>query len=68
MSRADFQTITKVSQILDGVKILSELVGEDPKIVLSDEALAKWRELEKLHDDFYKMSLSERIQYSEINK
>lgn len=67
MSRADFELVKKVGDILKGMKTLDELVDEAPKVVLSDTALARWKELEKLYDDFYELSLDERIKYSGMN-
>jgi hypothetical protein len=68
MSKAGFERVMKVGKVLSGMKTLHDLLGEAPTLQLSDEGLERWLQLQREYDDFYALSLQERLEFSEMSK
>jgi len=66
MSKADFKTIMMIGEWRKGVNVLSDLLGEPIHVQLSKKAEAKLKELDKKYDDFYKLSIPDRLIFSEM--
>lgn len=66
MSKSDFNTIMKIGDWRKGVSILSELLDEPINIQISKKGQKKLEELDKQYDDFYKLSIPERLKFSEM--
>jgi hypothetical protein len=66
MSKAEFKTIMMIGDWRKSVNNLSDLLGEPIKISISPEAKDKLETLEKQYDDFYKLSIPDRLMFSEM--
>lgn len=68
MSKADFSKVVKTQIVIRGIQTLTELVGEEPLIVLKTvTARKKWDKLVKLHDKFQAMNIEERAKFAEVS-
>ena len=68
MSRAAFERVMGVTKVLKGMQTLHDLVGEAPVVQLSDAGAKRWMVLRREYDDFYELSLQERLEFSEMAK
>jgi len=62
------KNIMIVGDMREALNKLTDYLGEQIKIEMSQKALKKFQALEKQYDDFYKLPLQERLYESGMSK